>query len=360
MERVRVTISSLIVFVKSYRYFLLSIVVLIFLPHFIFSYSSYSGSVLDIAGLFYTLRFVDGIIETLAFAANPILLLLNTMIIIGSCLYFTYYRKRAEQTGTEYSLIIAGVYFTLVIVTLVIVDWTGMMSIMFFEYSSLSKFGLLLAYLTIVIPVFQKLSNKKMIQTISATTNKYLKQIYSNIGTVFGFVILLAPLTMLFSSMAIDVDSSSILVTWSGATYILNWSSYLSDFYFSFYLGSQPLLFYFIFEWAPQIVLAIQMLRYLSGQTSKRLLIAGFLISLLPWVIYSPVIIMSIFFLGGLGSILVPIPILQILSILILRIERTDEVREGLEIVKPADEMVKVPIRHILLSRIRKRRNSDW
>ncbi len=349
-------------FARTYRYFLITLIVLIFLPYSISSNSSYSDSGVAIGGLFYSLRFENGIIVALEFVANPVLSSLNVLILIGSCLYFTFYRKRAERIGADYSLKIAGLYFALVIITLLIVDWNGMMAFMYFVYSPLSMFGMLLAYLTIIFPVFQMLSNKKLIPIISPNTNKYMKYVYSNIGTVFGVVILLAPILLLLSFNTIDIDSFNIQVSWMGSNYMMDWSLYLTDFSFSLLLGLQPPMLYFIIFWLPQIVLAIQMLRYLGNQTSKRLLLVGFAISLFYGVLYFPMIILSILYTGSLGSILVPIPILQLLSLLILRIERSKVVRAELDVEDKheEEEFITVPIRRLIISRLRKWRNSDW
>ena len=355
---------------REWKGFVLLILILLLIPYAIDIPRSISPFTLDLAGLFYI--FDVGRLNLVLYQTPSLISIVNLILVIIPSLYFTFrFKNRIAGESIE---ILALITLALTLLVVGIVDPMALVIQRQIDtYQSptpnlqfLPGFAFLLLFFSVIVPVFRE--NTTDLVNTHIRGDHYRSGFRTWISslipkTTSGW--LLAFLLVAPAVLTLEIHTISFL-TWSSNLNI----SIMSPYYMLFlrYTSSGPFAgITFEFIWGGLIALfnllafqivgmifSFSVVLYIQNRISRRLLIVSGLLS------FSLPLFLSLFSIFSIilqfnGAIILPIPLLQLLGILLIRrVESLRSIALEYKSVKPGSEIVKVPVGYILTSLIRR------
>jgi hypothetical protein len=362
------TEESRVAFLKQWRNYIVLLFIILLIPYqWVVPHTTESSWVV-VEGLFYTLI----LSADYSFQMRSIYLLsvMNLILLIIPSIYFTYRKISKNENESMESLGLITILLTMVV--LAIINLTSYTSNLQYDIAPsptpnlqyLPGFSLLLIFFTIMVPIFTNyINSQRQISRpfVSGIRGRAKEQLPKTPGGWLSALLFLLPsglFVILPSSSFFDFDSNLIFKVigsfYTGKLDIMRFGQF-TDFSGNIIFGGIVTLFNLLLSLLWSIILVVFALLYLQEKIHRRLLIVGGLLSIGPHLI----LLFSSFYsiiMGGLPlEIYVPLPLLQICVILIIRSENQMKGLDAMELSKKQrSESIKVPIRYILTSSIRR------
>ncbi|MDF1539179.1 MAG: hypothetical protein P1Q69_09765 [Candidatus Thorarchaeota archaeon] len=366
-----------IAILKEWKSFVLLIAILLLLPYSVQFPSVVSPFILDLRGLFYEFQVLQ--LELVIHQSISIISIINLILVIVPSAYFTFRYK--NKINDENIAILAFITFALTLIVVTIVDYWALTSPWQVDtlqsptpnLQFLPGFTLLLLFSAVIVPLFKEYATDITKASLSGYYRSGFRSWVSTkmpkttSGWLLAFLLVTPTLLLVELPGSISaIWSTNIGVSLLGPYFTLFLDTLTSGSHsgvvFLFILGGYEVSYNLLAFQILSLLFSLSVLLYIQNRISRRLLVASGLLSFAIPLFLSLFSFFSLILTFG-RELIIPIPLLQILGILLnRRIERLRAASPPDASVESGNDSVTVPVGYIftsLVKRIKRGKNQN-